>query len=128
MFPFFEDGRSCYTFNEVLERYVELTPLLSLSGPTNFAPIIKKAISIVKDTKDYHILLIIADGQVDKVKETQDAIVEASRYPLSIVMIGVGDGPWDQMQDFVRRSSSSFWGENLPEFITSCHLPPLLSS
>jgi len=99
VFPFFAE-RPCHTFQEVLSRYSQITPTISLAGPTSFAPIIYQAINICKEEKSYHILVIIADGQVVNEKETIDAIVTATEYPLSIVLIGVGDGPFDTMEEF----------------------------
>lgn len=99
VFPFFENNK-CFGLEEVLRRYTEITPSRRLSGPTSFVPLINKAVEIVKQSGDYHILLIIGDGQVTNIKENIDAIVNASYYALSIIMIGVGDGPWEYMKEF----------------------------
>eukprot|EP00918_Siedleckia_nematoides_P062727 GHVU01136719.1.p1 GENE.GHVU01136719.1~~GHVU01136719.1.p1 ORF type:complete len:242 (-),score=18.28 GHVU01136719.1:7-732(-) len=106
VFPFFPD-KVAYGFQEVLHRYKEITPLVKLQGPTSFAPLIREAINIVRAQRAYHILVIVADGAVTPDSEftqptsaTRQAIVEASNYPLSIVMVGVGDGPWDMMHEF----------------------------
>ncbi|MCL7021731.1 hypothetical protein MKW94_001205 [Papaver nudicaule] len=113
VFGFYPDLRPCNGFEEALMRYRELTPQLRLAGPTSFAPIIEMAIGTVENSGgQYHVLLIIADGQVTRSvdtdnghlspqeQDTVNAIVKASDYPLSIVLVGVGDGPWDMMREF----------------------------
>jgi len=71
-----------------------------LSGPTNFGPVIREAVKIVQATKEYHVLVIVCDGQVTVESDTENAIVEASNYPLAIVIVGVGDGPWNEMENY----------------------------
>jgi len=102
VFPFKSDESPCKGFEEVLVEYNRVAKSVSLSGPTSFAPLIRKAIDIVKEEKAYHILIIIADGQIsaDCEKATSQAIVDASQYPLSIITVGVGDGPWNQMEEY----------------------------
>ncbi|KAK1427693.1 hypothetical protein QVD17_16385 [Tagetes erecta] len=113
VFSFYPDDKFCDGFGDVLKRYRELVPQLRLAGPTSFAPVIERAITIVEQSGgQYHVLLIIADGQVTRSVDTDrgqlspqerrtvEAIVKASEYPLSIVLVGVGDGPWDMMREF----------------------------
>lgn len=99
VFPFRAEGY-CHGFQDVLAVYNQLTPNVRFSGPTSFAPLIYQAIDIIKQTRSYHILIIIADGQVTSERSTREAIVEASKWPLSIIMVGVGDGPWETMKEF----------------------------
>lgn len=113
VFSFYPDHRPCNGFEEALARYKEILPFLNLSGPTSFAPVIDAAIDIVeKSNFQYHVLVIIADGQVTRSSDTPpgrfspqeqatiNSIVTASEYPLSIILVGVGDGPWDAMKEF----------------------------
>jgi len=120
VFPFFPD-RAARGFEEALARYKELVPKVKMSGPTNFAPAIEAAIQICERQRSYHILVIIADGQVTNRAHTEAAIVRASNYPLSIILVGVGDGPWDTMEEFddslPQRKFDNFQFVNMTEII-----------
>ena len=46
---------------------------------------------------NYHILMILTDGQIDDMEETKDALVEASFLPISVIIIGIGTGDFGNM-------------------------------
>ncbi|KAF0747346.1 hypothetical protein AaE_007759, partial [Aphanomyces astaci] len=102
-----------YALQGVRPRYREIAPHVCMAGPTSFAPIILQAVNtVIANRYAYHILVIIADGQVTRSVDvpdgqfgkqeldTMNAICYASNFPLSIVLVGVGDGPWDTMAQF----------------------------
>ena len=78
----------------------------TLSGPTSFVPLIRWGIEKVKETGHYHILLILTDGCVTDPEEHYPVLDEASNYPLSIVCVGIGDGPFDEMARLDDKMSS----------------------
>ncbi|WIA09752.1 hypothetical protein OEZ85_009131 [Tetradesmus obliquus] len=113
VFSFNPLNEPCQGLDRVLRRYRQLVPSVKLAGPTSFAPAIRQACKTVNDSGgQFHILLLIADGQVTRSVNLQpgqlspqeaatvEALVEASQLPLSVVMVGVGDGPWEQMREF----------------------------
>ena len=53
VFPLKENGEPCYSFSDVMSSYKSTVARVTLGGPTNFAPIINKTISIVKETKRF---------------------------------------------------------------------------
>eukprot|EP01026_Neomeris_dumetosa_P068695 TRINITY_DN6741_c0_g2_i1.p1 TRINITY_DN6741_c0_g2~~TRINITY_DN6741_c0_g2_i1.p1 ORF type:complete len:470 (-),score=61.00 TRINITY_DN6741_c0_g2_i1:234-1643(-) len=110
VFCFNQDDQPCIGLEGVLARYRSIVPNLQMSGPTSYGPIIRQAIRrVIESGYEYHLLLILADGQVtgrpdesdgqlsQQEQDTISAVVEASNYPLSIVVIGIGDGPWEHM-------------------------------
>ncbi|XP_017333593.1 copine-7 [Ictalurus punctatus] len=97
------DDDECEEIQGVVEAYQNCLPKIQLYGPTNVAPIISRigkqaGKEPIKDASKYHILLILTDGVVTDMADTREAIVRASYQPLSIIIVGVGNADFTDMQ------------------------------
>jgi len=93
-----------YTKEKVLDVYRNVKDKVTLSGPTYFGPILQQMIDMQKrreasgDKKQkYDICLIITDGMIDDMNDTIDKIYELGKYPVSIIIIGVGWNKFERM-------------------------------
>uniref|UniRef100_A0A671VNA3 Copine-2 n=1 Tax=Sparus aurata TaxID=8175 RepID=A0A671VNA3_SPAAU len=88
----------------IAQAYSACLPHIRFYGPTNFAPIISHvarfAAQALQQEKaaQYFTLLIITDGVISDMDETRDAIVQASKLPMSIIIIGVGNADFAAME------------------------------
>lgn len=89
-------------FEALKQGYQTAVQNVKLSGPTTFAPMIYQAIEIEKayGGRQLIVLIICTDGDVSNMALDKQAICEASKYPISIVAIGLGDGPFNKMVAF----------------------------
>ncbi|KAF3856708.1 hypothetical protein F7725_017431 [Dissostichus mawsoni] len=82
----------CQGVQGIVEAYRMVLPQLRLSGPTNFSPLINHVAGIASqaaqsnNAAQYFVLLILTDGEITDFDQTKDAIVRASRLPLSVII------------------------------------------
>ncbi|XP_048877684.1 copine-3-like isoform X3 [Brienomyrus brachyistius] len=94
----------CQGIQGIVEAYRAALPQVRLYGPTNFSPIINHVARIASDAaqqrnaSQYFVLLIITDGEITDLDQTRQAIVSASRLPMSIIIIGVGEADFKAME------------------------------
>uniref|UniRef100_A0A674EXA3 Copine 7 n=1 Tax=Salmo trutta TaxID=8032 RepID=A0A674EXA3_SALTR len=102
--PNYEVSIILFKIQGVVEAYQNCLPKIQLYGPTNVSPIISRIAKLsageetIKDASRYHILLILTDGVVTDMADTREAIVRASYQPLSIIIVGVGNADFTDMQ------------------------------
>lgn len=97
---FIADSPWVYGVEGALDAYRKCLDRVVLSGPTLFAPVISRFTDLVSKTKGmYHVFMIITDGAICDMNETKAAILEASKYPISIVIVGVGNADFKSMQE-----------------------------
>uniref|UniRef100_A0A7N8WLF1 Copine II n=1 Tax=Mastacembelus armatus TaxID=205130 RepID=A0A7N8WLF1_9TELE len=94
----------CSGVEGIAQAYSACLPHIRFYGPTNFAPIINHvarfAAQALQQDKaaQYFTLLIITDGVISDMDETRHAIVQASKLPMSIIIIGVGNADFAAME------------------------------
>ncbi|XP_048452099.1 copine-3-like [Rhincodon typus] len=101
---FNSDNPFCAGVQGIVDAYRSCLPQVKLYGPTNFAPIINHvarfaAAAVQQPTaSQYFILLIITDGVITDLDNTKQAIVNASKLPMSIIIVGVGGADFSAME------------------------------
>jgi hypothetical protein len=89
--------------NGIIGVYKNAITQVQLSGPTLFAPVIRYTSQMAdrafRESRTYTILLIITDGVINDMQDTKDAIVEAGKLPLSIIIVGVGSADFSAMDE-----------------------------
>ncbi|XP_063816237.1 copine-1 isoform X1 [Pseudophryne corroboree] len=94
----------CPGVQGIVDAYRQALPQVRLYGPTNFSPIINHmtkfaaAAAQQKSASQYFVLLIITDGEITDLNDTRNAIVQASKLPMSIIIIGVGNADFKAME------------------------------
>lgn len=99
-FPLTFDSRNIcvHGLDGILGCYKHALSQVALSGPTLFSHVIRKASQIAVDSpNNYQILLILTDGLINDMQDTIDAICDAGRIPLSIIIVGVGLADFENM-------------------------------
>ncbi|XP_041375225.1 copine-3-like isoform X2 [Gigantopelta aegis] len=96
----------CAGIQGIVDTYKAALPQLQLYGPTNAAPIIHHVARFaaaaqqeenIKGASAYYILLLLTDGEITDMDNTRKAIVYASGLPMSLIIVGVGEADFTNM-------------------------------
>ncbi len=85
----------------VLRAYKEALGAVVLHGPTRFSELLKTAAGWaepLEGSASYLVLLLITDGAMEDFQDTIDVLVNMARLPVSIIIVGVGDADFTQME------------------------------
>jgi hypothetical protein len=97
----FADDPNCNGIEEIVAAYRNALFRVTLYGPTHFHPLLSRVVAMIKETlgKDnvYYVLMILTDGQINDMDQTRDILVECATLPLSVIIIGIGNSDFSNM-------------------------------
>lgn len=94
---------ACSGIAGILTAYRASFDKYSLGKPAaKFAPLIKHIMNTAphctQDSQNYHILLLFTNGECTDLSDTLDALITASDYAMSVIIVGIGNGPFLKLE------------------------------
>ncbi|NXU81592.1 CPNE2 protein, partial [Oreotrochilus melanogaster] len=104
----------CSGVEGIVQAYSACLPHIRFYGPTNFSPIINHVARFAAQATQQQAAAVSLD-----MDETRDAVVQASKLPMSIIIVGVGNADFAAMEflDGDSRVLRSQTGEEAPRDI-----------
>ena len=91
-------------FDQIIPTYKNSLKQIKLSNPCYFAPLLKSVYNRIKENENnpeyidhYFILMILTNGIINDLQETIDILIDCSYIPLSVIIIGIGNGDFANM-------------------------------
>ncbi|KAL4498328.1 hypothetical protein ABPG72_013134 [Tetrahymena utriculariae] len=124
--PFYNVVSNCFALNGnyfnplingsdgVVQTYKEKFMYLQFHGPTIFSEIIRlgahyaKSESVSQKNQKYYVQLIVTDSDPNDLDTMIDELVEASAYPISYLIVGLGDNPFPKMQQELKGTGADY--------------------
>lgn len=125
----FTDDPNVQGLPEVLKTYRNSLFQIKFDGPTYFAPVITQVMNEIKREMDnginnhYYILMILTDGIINDMDATCDVIYDAAFLPMSIIIIGIGNANFTNMEtldgddELLRNSKDEVTKRDLVQFV-----------
>jgi len=85
----------------VFAAYKHTINQIDLAGPTKFNVFLTALLEYVKANlhmQIYHVMLILTDGDIHDRDQSTDVIIELSKYPVSLIIVGVGSEDFETME------------------------------
>ena len=89
------------SLEDLRKYYVNAINGTTMWGPTLFNPLLddmENYMIYMSGHQMYNCLLILTDGCIHDLRETVDRIVRCTAYPLSIIIVGIGDADFSAME------------------------------
>jgi len=90
--------------DNVIAHYKHCLSNVNLYGPTHFGSVLEQINQQVESdsnsysNQNFHVLLIITDGVINDMNQTIDQIVRGSSQALAVIIVGVGNADFSNMQ------------------------------